>query len=719
LTSIKPFDKAFFSFTIMKKIIFFILVFVAVQSFGQNRFPSIDSAKNYSLRYIRNSTVESFTNLRMQNVVYGTLQLLDSLAGAGVIDTIFKSGDTLKYKIGSTTFTVGTYVPYTGATSDVDLNGNSLNAKSLSITGTGGNGHLHMRFQSSTPSGQGNHTTIYADATGIPYYKIDGASPVQIGGTYTAGNGLTLSGSEFQLGGIANSSITIQNTEPNTISSVYNNLTGSIGSDAGIVELIAQSSSKFSTIRIDLDSISIKPHLGRINIDTLGTTTDTANFKPAVHNPVTGQFRRMTSWPSGGGIPSDTSTSINNRINLRYPSDTSLSIGNRFLNTVQLTGNQTVNGRKTFNAATFINKDSLPITTGKLWHVVVDTPTNQLMRQQVTAGGITGSGSANRITYWDGASSVTSNANLTTNGSNLGIGGTANSSAALDVTSTTQGARPFPTMTTTQRNAISSPATGLLIFNSTDSVQQYYNGATWIDLSDYRLSRRVSNKYEYVNDFLNLDIFTASSSGGSAGAGAGTQTNNNLTGEAYLQIGAVSSTAAINSVNNSNSGTFAIPLVTNPYIFETRLRIDTCSATDTLLFYFAATVTNTSTSTAVGNHSVGFLYDPRNTLGFSTTGNRNIFAFTRQSSVGTQTAVNTNTAFRGINTYDKLKFVVSSTYALFYVNDVLVATITTNLPNDTGSSQSISFRYTKTVGATVLRARPDYFLAEHYFDTKR
>ncbi len=136
----------------MKKIPLFIAILFSISSYGQNRFPSIDSAKNYTLRYVKNSAVESFTNLRMQNVTYGTLQLLDSLAGAGVIDTIFKSGDTLKYKIGSTTFIVGTfggssdstiyatkwfvgqnYVPYTGATSDVDLNGNSLNAKSLSI----------------------------------------------------------------------------------------------------------------------------------------------------------------------------------------------------------------------------------------------------------------------------------------------------------------------------------------------------------------------------------------------------------------------------------------------------------------------------------------------------------------------------------------------------------------------------------------------------------
>lgn len=54
-------------------------------------------------------------------------------------------------------------------------------------------------------------------------------------------------------------------------------------------------------------------------------------------------------------------------------------------------------------------------------------------------------------------------------------------SAKLQVDSTTQGFLP-PRMTTTQRDAISSPATGLVIYNTTDNVLQTYTGAAWATL---------------------------------------------------------------------------------------------------------------------------------------------------------------------------------------------------------------------------------------------
>ena len=62
---------------------------------------------------------------------------------------------------------------------------------------------------------------------------------------------------------------------------------------------------------------------------------------------------------------------------------------------------------------------------------------------------------------------------------NLGIGIVApNASALLDVQSTTKGVR-MPNMTTTQKNAIVTPAAGLMVFDTTLSKLCVYTGAAW------------------------------------------------------------------------------------------------------------------------------------------------------------------------------------------------------------------------------------------------
>lgn len=61
-------------------------------------------------------------------------------------------------------------------------------------------------------------------------------------------------------------------------------------------------------------------------------------------------------------------------------------------------------------------------------------------------------------------------------------GSAANSSAMLDVSSTTKGFLP-PRMTTIQRDAISSAATGLVIFNTTTNSLEVKSNSSWESLS--------------------------------------------------------------------------------------------------------------------------------------------------------------------------------------------------------------------------------------------
>jgi hypothetical protein len=66
-------------------------------------------------------------------------------------------------------------------------------------------------------------------------------------------------------------------------------------------------------------------------------------------------------------------------------------------------------------------------------------------------------------------------------GAGLSVGAALNASAILQASSTTKGFLP-PVMTTTQKNAIAFPATGLVVYDNTTNKLCCYNGSTWNDL---------------------------------------------------------------------------------------------------------------------------------------------------------------------------------------------------------------------------------------------
>ena len=83
------------------------------------------------------------------------------------------------------------------------------------------------------------------------------------------------------------------------------------------------------------------------------------------------------------------------------------------------------------------------------------------------------------------------------------------SGAILQIDSTTQGIL-IPRMTTTQRDAISSPEISLLIFNSTTNQYEYFEGTVWVGIRDKKRSQSTiptANGSITVNDKTEFVFF--------------------------------------------------------------------------------------------------------------------------------------------------------------------------------------------------------------------
>lgn len=78
----------------------------------------------------------------------------------------------------------------------------------------------------------------------------------------------------------------------------------------------------------------------------------------------------------------------------------------------------------------------------------------------------------------DGSRGYARIVNFQSNGSLVVGGSSADASSIIDITSTTKGFLP-PRHTTTQMNAVSSPATGLAVYNTDATMGLNYNGSAW------------------------------------------------------------------------------------------------------------------------------------------------------------------------------------------------------------------------------------------------
>lgn len=136
------------------------------------------------------------------------------------------------------------------------------------------------------------------------------------------------------------------------------------------------------------------------------------------------------------------------------------------------------------NWSTFNNKqDTISLTTtgasgsSTLIGSTLNVPTYTLSG----LGGIAGSGTTNYIPKFTGSATI-GNSLVFDNGTTVGIGTVSPvASSVLDLTSTTQGLL-IPRMTTLQKNAISSPAIGLVVYDTNFNDTYQYTNAGWLSM---------------------------------------------------------------------------------------------------------------------------------------------------------------------------------------------------------------------------------------------
>lgn len=114
----------------MKKLIFIlILSMAATQASSQtlNPFPTTDSLRKFINKWIRNSAVDAFTNLRLNTALIGMSRFVDSADSRGV-DTIYRTPgvDSIFFKIGGVTYKIK---DSTGVPIDVFLIAGQSNAQ--------------------------------------------------------------------------------------------------------------------------------------------------------------------------------------------------------------------------------------------------------------------------------------------------------------------------------------------------------------------------------------------------------------------------------------------------------------------------------------------------------------------------------------------------------------------------------------------------------------
>ena len=354
-------------------------------------------------------------------------------------------------QIGSSKFGTGTYLPMTFLTNGTEVTrltttGNLLVGTTTDFTTTSTLGNVAIAglgiYPYTTSSGTTN-TTAYSSL------NIE---------TAFSGNGAT---ANLYFGAVSTPKLTATATGGSNQTAVY----GFLGSPS------VQSSS--TTARIT--------SYGFLGQAVRNISTDTSTN--ASNSLVGGQFTANNSISAGAGIVTGTAWAVNGIVqNQNGTITTAAGFNSQIVFSSATTSlSSTTTTAAQFNGLAFTvgatSGGPGAVTNGYGVYLVGPTvaATGTMTNYYALYSGtptVTGT-LTNRYGVWIDDASATNYF-----GGNVGIGATANASAILDAQSTTKGVR-MPNMTTTQKNAIASPAAGLMVFDTTLAKLCVYSGSAW------------------------------------------------------------------------------------------------------------------------------------------------------------------------------------------------------------------------------------------------
>ena len=284
---------------------------------------------------------------------------------------------------------------------------------------------------------------------------------------------------------------------------------------------------------------------------------------------------------------------------------------------------------------------------------------------------------------------------------------------ALTLTSTTTAFLPNR-VTTTQMNAISSPVDGMQVYNTDEGINFTYSTAWGWESS--AMSWRRKYGVEYFNDFLgittgtihdgNLLIYTSS---GTVSSSTSPLTNR----QGIITLSTSTSATGRAGIGTSTGATNQTMILGGGKIlFETAVYIPTLSS-PTERFQFMAGFSTTNNSTTISN-GVLFVYD---SAGVSTGGAASPNWQVMTARASTRSWTTTSTAVTAATWYTlRAEINAAGSEVLFYINNTLVKTETTNIPT---AAVGMMHQIYKTVGTTARTADIDYIYFKQKYTTAR